>query len=87
MKIRELMEAVELQELLNLPKPNQQQQQQRKTLIVQPEAVKRQQTVNKLVNRFAASAAQRAPTGEDVAIAMMKYAEIKQQSEDNLKAK
>jgi len=64
MKIRELMEAVKLHELLNLPKPNQQQQ-QRRTPIVKPEAVKQQQTVRNLVNKIAVSDAKRAPSEEE----------------------
>ena len=83
MRMREILEAVRLNELLNLPKPNQQQQ---RPVVVQPAAVTQQQIVDQLVAKIAASDAHRAPTEEEKVLAMWKYMDIKQQAEDNLKA-
>ena len=82
MRIREILEAVKLNELLNLPKPNQQQ----RPVVVQPAAVTQQQKVDQLVAKIAASDAHRAPTEEEKVLAMWKYMDIKQQAEDALQA-
>ena len=84
MKIRELMDAVELNELLNLAKQPTQQQ-RRRPIIVQPDAVKRKQTVGTLVNQIAAADTKRAPKEEDMVLAMWKYRDVQQQANDNLR--
>ena len=72
------MQAVKLNELLNLPKRN---QQQATPPILQPTAVKRQARVGKVVARMMANDQKQPPTEMDVVQGMSLYADMKSRND------
>ena len=76
-KVREIIDGIELNELSNLPAAKQQSRQ----LSVQPAMVKQQARVGQVVGQIAASDQQQAPTELDKVLAMRSYANMKKRAD------
>lgn len=84
MKIAEILNEQELAELLDLFKTQGHLKQQRRRFIVQPNAVKSAQMVNRLTTNIAVSQAKRKPSEIEVVQAMWKARDLQKQADANL---